>query len=291
MASEQKELRPKFLDVIENGWASDKNPTRTGYFIRSGTRGKGMINPGKYLVLTDGKGNFWEISTKNEKLKIIGNLLASTPQPPATKPFRKGSTFPVIPVKVDIPANRFLRTSAKTSAAVGEELEQDPELLRQLAVLVRTAIQNTRNNPDRHMDELFDWQELEIDEILEYVRENHAPAPLLESDSDIPLTADQQSLHTMIAQLIEWHLSSQPTKKFEKLMADIDKHIRHYQKSAALLDRVEREVIGEDDVLTKDEADGKCEDIGTNVNAYIKEAKNGLRARQRQKLSQIKEEL
>lgn len=45
--------------------------------------------------------------------------------------------------------------------------------------------------------------------------------------------------------------------------------------------------IGEDDVLTKDEADGKCEDIGININAYIKEARNSLRAELRKSIAKI----
>ncbi len=48
-----------------------------------------------------------------------------------------------------------------------------------------------------------------------------------------------------------------------------------------------RELIGEDDVLTKDEADGKCEDIGVNINAYIKEGKNSLRNGLRQKVEAL----
>lgn len=42
-----------------------------------------------------------------------------------------------------------------------------------------------------------------------------------------------------------------------------------------------RDVIGEDTKFTKEEADGKCEDLSTNINAYMKEAKNSLRNQQR----------
>lgn len=41
------------------------------------------------------------------------------------------------------------------------------------------------------------------------------------------------------------------------------------------------EIIGSDSVYTKEEADGKCEDMSTNINSYMKDAKNGLRNEQR----------
>jgi hypothetical protein len=56
-----------------------------------------------------------------------------------------------------------------------------------------------------------------------------------------------------------------------------------------LLDRVGQELIGADDVLTMQEADGKCEDAGINLSAYIKEGKNGLRARQRKAITKLRE--
>jgi len=47
------------------------------------------------------------------------------------------------------------------------------------------------------------------------------------------------------------------------------------------------EAIGEDNILTRQEADGKCEDLGTNINAYVKGGKNQLRHQIRQKLNLI----
>ncbi len=48
-------------------------------------------------------------------------------------------------------------------------------------------------------------------------------------------------------------------------------------------------VIGEDDILTVQEADSKCEDIRVNTNASIKESRNGLRFKLRAALATIKE--
>ncbi len=67
-------IKPKFLDLIENGWASEDNPHRVGIFIRRGVR-TGRMNRGPYFVLTDGKGAFWEVSGRSEKLRVVGNLL------------------------------------------------------------------------------------------------------------------------------------------------------------------------------------------------------------------------
>jgi hypothetical protein len=71
------EKKIKFLDVVENGYAGDSNPRRIGIYIRTGRR-SGRMNPGKYYVLTDGKGNFWEMPADSEKLRITGNLLRQT---------------------------------------------------------------------------------------------------------------------------------------------------------------------------------------------------------------------
>lgn len=63
---------PRFLDMIENGYASESNPHRIGIYIRSAKR-TGRLNPGKYMVLTDGKGDYWELGYDNDRLEIIGN--------------------------------------------------------------------------------------------------------------------------------------------------------------------------------------------------------------------------
>lgn len=56
----------KFLDIVENGWASEDNPHRIGIFIRK---------KGRNFEVTDGKGDFWLCAGDNAKLKVIGNLL------------------------------------------------------------------------------------------------------------------------------------------------------------------------------------------------------------------------
>jgi hypothetical protein len=73
-------VKPKFLDLVENGWASEDNPLRVGIFIRRGVRPTGRMNPGPYFELTDGKGEFWTVSARSERLRIVGNLLATTPE-------------------------------------------------------------------------------------------------------------------------------------------------------------------------------------------------------------------
>lgn len=60
MTSEQEGLKPRFGDIIENGWASLENPTRCGYFVREGRR-TGKMNAGRYFEVTDGRGKFWEL--------------------------------------------------------------------------------------------------------------------------------------------------------------------------------------------------------------------------------------
>lgn len=53
-------MKPRFGDIIENGWASADNPTRVGYFVREGRR-TGRMNAGRYFEVTDGAGKFWEL--------------------------------------------------------------------------------------------------------------------------------------------------------------------------------------------------------------------------------------
>ena len=50
----------KFGDMIENGYAGDGNPNKRGYFVRT-IRRTGKLNPGKFLLATNGRGKFWEI--------------------------------------------------------------------------------------------------------------------------------------------------------------------------------------------------------------------------------------
>ena len=48
-----------FGDVIENAFASDDNPTKRGYVVRTLKR-TGRLNPGAFAVITDGRGKMWE---------------------------------------------------------------------------------------------------------------------------------------------------------------------------------------------------------------------------------------
>lgn len=57
-----EKLKAKFGDLVENGWASEANPTRTGYFVREFRRPHGRMNAGLTWEITDGKGKFWELS-------------------------------------------------------------------------------------------------------------------------------------------------------------------------------------------------------------------------------------
>jgi len=67
-------FNPNFGDIIENGWAGRGDPHRVGIVVRTCYR-KGRMNPGKYFVVTDGKGKFWEsMGTAGHKLTIIGSI-------------------------------------------------------------------------------------------------------------------------------------------------------------------------------------------------------------------------
>jgi hypothetical protein len=71
----ERVVRPKFGDVIENGWASENNPTRRGYFVREFVR-RGRLNPGRTWQITDGRGRFWEFKPSD-----IGERLTVIPSP------------------------------------------------------------------------------------------------------------------------------------------------------------------------------------------------------------------
>jgi hypothetical protein len=61
---------PQFGDTVENGWASEDNPTRVGLFVREGRR-TGRLNRGRYWEITDGNGKFWELSpTGDHKIAV-----------------------------------------------------------------------------------------------------------------------------------------------------------------------------------------------------------------------------
>ncbi|MNQ36905.1 hypothetical protein D3C85_504330 [compost metagenome] len=69
--SPQSVVVPKFGDIVENGWASDDNPTRRGFFVREFKR-TGKLNPGRTWEITDGKGKFWEFKPSDigERLSV-----------------------------------------------------------------------------------------------------------------------------------------------------------------------------------------------------------------------------
>jgi len=75
MKNNWNEIKPKFGDLIENGWASDNNPQKISVYIKTNYH-KGRINHGKYFNLTDMKGDFWELpNDKESRSKIVGNII------------------------------------------------------------------------------------------------------------------------------------------------------------------------------------------------------------------------
>lgn len=70
----------KFGDLIENGWASDDNPTKRGYFVRRGIN-SGRVNSGPYIEVTDGRGKFWRLIPKGDhKITKIADAALSQQQ-------------------------------------------------------------------------------------------------------------------------------------------------------------------------------------------------------------------
>lgn len=67
--------RPRFGDIIENGWASEDNPTRAGFFVREGRR-TGRMNAGRYYEVTDGAGKFWELPSFGDHKIIVRPKIA-----------------------------------------------------------------------------------------------------------------------------------------------------------------------------------------------------------------------
>lgn len=50
---------PVFGELMRGTYASENNPERFGYYVRTIYR-KGRMNQGKHYELTDKKGKFWE---------------------------------------------------------------------------------------------------------------------------------------------------------------------------------------------------------------------------------------
>ncbi len=72
-------LRATFGAKVENSHASPDNPTRIGFFVREGKR-TGRLNKGPYVVLTDGRGKFWESRVGDHLSVIEGSPLVPLPQ-------------------------------------------------------------------------------------------------------------------------------------------------------------------------------------------------------------------
>lgn len=73
----------RFGDLVENGRASLDNPRRCGFFVRKGSTPHGRINPGPWIELTDGKGDFWRHSLQHghrltiKKRETAHNIVAA----------------------------------------------------------------------------------------------------------------------------------------------------------------------------------------------------------------------
>jgi len=62
-----KDIKFKFGDIVENGWAGETNPHKRGVFVR---RYEDCIQ------CTDMKGDFWKsLLGKEHKLKVVGNII------------------------------------------------------------------------------------------------------------------------------------------------------------------------------------------------------------------------
>lgn len=59
---------PMFGATVTNHYASEINPHRVGYFVRA-TRVTGRLNPGVWWQITDGRGDFWEVSPDARRLQ------------------------------------------------------------------------------------------------------------------------------------------------------------------------------------------------------------------------------
>jgi hypothetical protein len=65
----------KFGDIVVNHMASDQNPTKKGVFVKRGHR-TGGYNPGDYVVLTNMKRKFWEVSD-GVHLEVVGTVIST----------------------------------------------------------------------------------------------------------------------------------------------------------------------------------------------------------------------
>ncbi len=59
-------VRFRFGDIIDNGWAGERNPIKVGIFVR---------HKKETIELTDGKGEFWEVyHDKDHRNVRIGSI-------------------------------------------------------------------------------------------------------------------------------------------------------------------------------------------------------------------------
>lgn len=63
-----------FGDIIENEWASPRNPIRFGIFVRHCT-----VQRSPCLELTDGKGYFWRIFNNADSRNVDAGISVMTP--------------------------------------------------------------------------------------------------------------------------------------------------------------------------------------------------------------------
>lgn len=61
---------PQFGDIVENGWASDKNPLKRLVFLRV-VRRTGKFNPGTFYECTNTKDGRHHLCA-SDRMKVIG---------------------------------------------------------------------------------------------------------------------------------------------------------------------------------------------------------------------------
>jgi hypothetical protein len=77
-AGGEREFTPKVADTIRGIWASDKNPQRDGFYVRTVRRERARVNSGIWYELTDGNGNNWQYRASDTVLIAkAGNATAA----------------------------------------------------------------------------------------------------------------------------------------------------------------------------------------------------------------------
>jgi hypothetical protein len=92
---------PKFGDMMRNPWASESNPQRDGYFVRS-TRRTGRMNPGLWYQMTGRNGKFWEVDGSVQ-------FFIDEPAKPAPTPAELGTIRAALE-SIDVEAGNGLST-------------------------------------------------------------------------------------------------------------------------------------------------------------------------------------